>query len=37
MMQTVEDLVNLVLTVANGDVVADEVNHVLHDNVPLKE
>lgn len=37
MLQTVEDLVNLVLTVANGDVVADEVNHVLHDNVPLKE
>ena len=36
-MQTVEDLVNLVLTVANGDVDGDEVNHVLHDNVPLKE
>ncbi len=37
MMETVESVVNLVLTEANCDAVSDEVNHVLHDNVQLKE
>lgn len=36
-METVESVVTLVLTEANGDAVSDEVNHVLHDNVQLKE